>query len=120
MFAKIAAALAAITALVHIIVGGADALEPTLAAALAPNAAGAMHACWHFVSIFLISSVVVFLRGGSAALHFSILWILFAGVFVFVGLYQGGAGGLITNPQWTILLPTGLIALAAHRNKPLQ
>jgi len=117
MFAKIASALAALTAFVHLFVGGADCLAPLLAAELTPNAAGAMHACWHFVSVFLLSSVLVFWRGGPIAFHYAILWILTGIVFIYVGLYQGGPGGLITNPQWTILFLTAGMALVHYRNE---
>jgi hypothetical protein len=117
MLAKITAVLAAITAFVHFFVGGADALAPTLAADLSAPTSGAMHACWHFVSVFLFLSAFVFIRGGETAFHFSILWILFAIVFIYVGLYQGGPGGLLVNPQWTILLTTGLIGLMHRRNE---
>ena len=98
MFAKIASALAAFTFLVHIIAGGADCLAPTLAAQLPPAASGAMHACWHIVSVLLVSSAFVFYCGGQTAFHFAILWLSFAAVFIYVGLYQGGWGGLLTNP----------------------
>ena len=77
-----------------------------------------MHACWHIVSVLLVSSAFVFYCGGQTAFHFAILWLSFAAVFIYVGLYQGGWGGLLTNPQWTILLLTGGIALV-HRRKEL-
>lgn len=107
---KIASALAALTSAVHIVVGGSDALAPTLAADLPAAASGAMHACWHIVSVLLLASILVFWRGGQVALVFATLWILFAVVFIYVGLYQDGLGGLVTNPQWTILGATGAIA----------
>ena len=120
MFAKIASALAALTALIHLFVGGADCLAPVLAAGLTPNAAGAMHACWHFVSVFLLSSVLVLWRGGEPAVVFALLWLSFAVVFIYVGLYQDGPSGLTTNPQWTILLLTAGAALLNRREELSQ
>ncbi|MEJ2123493.1 MAG: hypothetical protein P8Y47_01475, partial [Alphaproteobacteria bacterium] len=67
MLRKVAAALAALTAAIHIIVGGRDALAPVLAAGLSAPAEGAMHAVWHMVSVFLLWSVLAFWRGGAVA-----------------------------------------------------
>lgn len=112
---QIASVLAMFTAAIHVFVGGADALTPMLAAEMTVEASGAMHACWHFVSIFLLVSAVTFWQGGRTASVFALLWISFAVVFVYVGLYQAGIGGLIANPQWTILLATGVVALFGAR-----
>jgi len=53
-------------------------------------------------------------------LHFGLLWIASALVFMYVGLRQDGVYGLITNPQWTILGATGGIALLSlsRQTKP--
>lgn len=85
---KIAAALAALTAAIHIIVGGQDALTPTLAAGLSAPAEGAMHAVWHMVSAFLLWSAFAFWRGGAVAVHFGVLWLISAAVFIYVGIWQ--------------------------------
>lgn len=114
MLRKIAAALAALTAAIHIIVGGSDALAPTLAAGLSAPAEGAMHAVWHMVSALLLWSVVAFWRGGAVAVHFGALWLISAAIFIYVGLWQDGLNGLIVNPQWTILTVTGVLALTAE------
>jgi len=112
MLRKLSTALAVLTALIHVFVGGADSLAPMLAADLPPEAAGAMHACWHFVTAMFVWSAVVFWGGGKVAFHFGMLWIAFAVVFLYVGLTQDGVPGLVTNPQWTILGITGGIAVA--------
>ncbi len=109
MLNKVAAALAVLTAAIHLFVGGAGALAPTLAAGLPAPAEGAMHASWHIVSVFLIWSAVVFWRGGDTARHFALLWLMAAVLFIYVGLRQSGPSGLMVNPQWTILGLTGMI-----------
>lgn len=115
MLKKTSALLAALTAAVHIVVGGADALTPTLAAGLPLPAEGAMHACWHMVTAFLLWSIVVFWRGGTVALHCGGLWLVFACIFIYSGTVQDWPQGLLTNPQWTILGITGGIAVFANR-----
>ncbi len=117
MLTKVAAGLAVFTALVHLVVGGADALSPMLEAELPPAASGAMHACWHIVSAFLIWSGVVFWYGKESSFHFGLLWIASAIVFISVGIYQAGVQGIIANPQWTLLLPTGVLALLDRRKR---
>lgn len=112
-----AAGLAVLTSLVHLIWGGMDALNPMLAAELPQVCSAAMHACWHVVSVFLILSAVVFWYGKDAAFYFGMLWIASAIIFLYVGYYQAGFAGWITNPQWTILLPTGCLALFATRRR---
>ncbi len=49
---------------------------------LPPAASGAMYACWHIVSVFLLWSCFVFWRGGKSAFHFGLLWIASAIVFL--------------------------------------
>ena len=88
MLSKTASTLALLTAVVHILIGGEDALAPLLAAELALPAKGAMHACWHIVSVFLIWSVVEFWMADRTVLHFGLLWIASALVFTYVGLRQ--------------------------------
>jgi hypothetical protein len=110
-----AALLAMLTAGVHIVAGGMDSLVPMLNAGLDPVAEGAIHASWHIVSAFLLWSAPVFWKGGETARHFASLWIVLAAIFVAVDLWQSGPGGLVQNPQWLVLGPTGLLAWFAAR-----
>jgi hypothetical protein len=108
---KTAGALAALTAAVHAFVGGYDTLVPMLGAGLPAPVEGGLHASWHMVSALLAWSAVVFWRAaGGAARHFAGLWIVSGVIFVVVGLTQSGPGGLLVNPQWVLLLPTGALA----------
>ncbi|MEE9330265.1 MAG: hypothetical protein V3V30_09020 [Parvularculaceae bacterium] len=111
MLTKLTTLLSALTALVHIIIGGADSLQPTLAADLPLIAEAAMHACWHIISALLLWSIFVFWRGGKMALDFGLFWIVAALVFIYVGLVQGGVDGLMLSPQWTILGGTGILVV---------
>jgi hypothetical protein len=115
MLRKAGAILAALTAAIHIIAGGQDALKPALAAGLSAPAEGAIHAVWHMVSAFLLWSAFAFWRGGAAAVHFGVLWLISAAIFVYVGLWQDGLNGLLVNPQWTILTMTGALVLLTER-----
>lgn len=119
MLNRIAAGLALFTAAIHFFLGGADALNPMLAAELPPESSAAMHACWHIVSVFLIWSALVFFRGKESSFHFGVLWVASAIVFIYVGIYQAGFAGVVANPQWTLLLPTGVLALLARRKHRL-
>lgn len=105
-----AAMLAFLTAGVHTILGGSDALLPMLNAGLVPAAESALHASWHIVAAFLMWSGVVFWNGGRTARHFAGLWIASAFIFVGVSLWQDGVAALAENPQWTILGVTGILA----------
>ena len=111
MLRKISAVLAALTVAVHFFLGGSDALVPMLAADLPPESAGAMHACWHIVTVFLAWSAIVFWRGGETALHFGLLWIASALVFICVGLNQAGLEGVVNGIQ-----PKSLASQKLSRN----
>ena len=87
-----------------------------LAAELPPESSAAMHACWHIVTAFLFWSGAVFWLGKDSSFHFGLLWVASGVVFVYVGLYQNGFAGVLANPQWTLLLPTGILALLGTRN----
>jgi len=111
--------LAAATALLHIVVGGADTLAPWLdrarATDLAPAIINTMQACWHIVSVVVVVSVPAFLVGGRAGLLFALVWLGAALAFVGVGLQDAGPGGLWITPQWTLLGLTGLLGVVSAR-----
>lgn len=116
MLNKVAAGLATLTTLIHAFVGGHDALKPMLMADLSAPAQAAMHACWHFVTVFFVFSIFVFWTGRSHAKTFAALWVGFGIIFIYVGLTQSGVSGLAVNPQWSILVVTGLLAYLGVRN----
>lgn len=107
MFKKLGATLAALTALVHIFVGHFDVLLPLLVSDISPMVVGTFHVCWHMISVFLVYSAWCFWHGGQVALHMALLWLVFAGIFIIVGLWQIGFSGLLVLPQWVLLGPAG-------------
>ncbi|PMO02528.1 hypothetical protein BCT19_19745 [Vibrio splendidus] len=110
--------LALFTALVHVFAGQIDPVRPFLKSKLDDIPKATLLACWHLVSVTLfVSSLMLLYVGwyGIDSLYFLIqllgfLYILYASVFVAVGLYFFGAKVFVKLPQWTLLLPIGLLA----------
>ncbi|MFW2588647.1 hypothetical protein [Sagittula sp. SSi028] len=105
------AALAALTAGVHIFVGTFDTLLPVTSGTLPLMVRGTMAACWHILGLFLAVSAWVFARDGAARICLAWLWIGGGVIFVVTALWMGGLSALLILPQWILLLPTGLAAL---------
>lgn len=110
--------LAAITALVHIVVGGKQVARPLLGSQLDSDVKLTMYACWHLVSISLVLSSTALLACGTGLLTSPELvaficasWLLFGAVFLVVTLVVAKPGGLFRFPQWTLLIPVGLLGL---------
>ncbi|MEZ8503156.1 hypothetical protein AB6D08_17730 [Vibrio splendidus] len=110
--------LALFTTLVHVFAGQIDPVRPFLKSKLDDIPKATLLACWHLVSVTLfVSSLMLLYIGwyGIDSLYFLIqllgfLYILYASVFVAVGLYFFGAKVFVKLPQWTLLLPIGLLA----------
>ncbi|MDH5923669.1 hypothetical protein L8R85_21810 [Vibrio splendidus] len=110
--------LALFTTLVHVFAGQIDPVRPFLKSKLDDIPKATLLACWHLVSVTLfVSSLMLLYVGwyGIDSLYFLIqllgfLYILYASVFVAVGLYFFGAKVFVKLPQWTLLLPIGLLA----------
>ncbi|MDP2590049.1 hypothetical protein [Vibrio splendidus] len=110
--------LALFTTLVHVFTGQIDPVRPFLKSKLDDIPKATLLACWHLVSVTLfVSSLMLLYVGwyGIDSLYFLIqllgfLYILYASVFVAVGLYFFGAKVFVKLPQWILLLPIGLLA----------
>ncbi|MGF1708976.1 hypothetical protein L4C37_00075 [Vibrio kagoshimensis] len=110
--------LALFTTLVHVFAGQVDPVRPFLKSKLDDIPKATLLACWHLVSVTLfISSLMLLYVGwyGIDSLYFLIqllgfLYILYASVFVAVGLYFFGSKVFVKLPQWILLLPIGLLA----------
>ncbi|MEZ9005400.1 hypothetical protein CWN94_00030 [Vibrio splendidus] len=110
--------LALFTTLVHVFSGQIDPVRPFLKSKLDDIPKATLLACWHIVSVTLfVSSLMLLYVGwyGIDSLYFLIqllgfLYILYASVFVAVGLYFFGAKVFVKLPQWILLLPIGLLA----------
>jgi len=110
--------LALLTALIHVFAGQIDPVRPFLKSTLDDIPKASLLACWHLVSVTLFVSSLVLLYVGwydIDSLYFIIqllgfLYILYASVFVAVGLYFFGLKAVVKLPQWILLLPIGLLA----------
>ena len=110
--------LALFSTLVHVFAGQIDPVRPFLKSKLDDIPKATLLACWHLVSVTLfVSSLMLLYVGwyGIDSLYFLIqllgfLYILYASVFVAVGLYFFGAKVFVKLPQWILLLPIGFLA----------
>lgn len=118
----IAAVLAAFTAAVHVVAGGADVVAPLLASSMAGEPKLTLYAVWHMVSVALALSALALLLASLPqhrlparylVLFVSVLWCAFGVVFLTIAVMQPEAGWLFRLPQWVLLLPVGLLGLWA-------
>jgi hypothetical protein len=114
----IAGIIALLTAMVHIFMGTPLVHRPLLSSALALDLRLLLYACWHLVSVMLLASAAFLLRACTARricqsrdliMLVGVSWIGFGVVFVAIGLSFPGA--LLRLPQWTLLLPVGVLCL---------
>jgi hypothetical protein len=118
-----AAALAALTAAVHLFAGTPQIHTPLLGAGFETPVTLELYAAWHLVSVALALSAGVLLwsawRPGvtsiAAVSLVSAAWALFGAVFIAVDLALAGPSGLLDGPQWTILLTVGVLGLLGAR-----
>jgi hypothetical protein len=115
-----AAVLAAFTAAVHTFVGTVEISGPLLGSALPLELRLLLYACWHLVSCALVLSAGALFWSArrsraeasrSLVIFVSALWISFGLVFLAVAILHPGKGLLLALPQWTLLLPVGLLGL---------
>ncbi|OQX16317.1 MAG: hypothetical protein BWK76_11785 [Desulfobulbaceae bacterium A2] len=116
----LAALLAAGTAAIHIVAGGADIATPLLASSLATEPKLTLYAAWHMVSLILVVSALALALGSlpgqvracrAMVLFISVLWCSFGVLFLGIAMLHPESGGLFSLPQWTLLLPVGLLGL---------
>jgi hypothetical protein len=117
LYILLSGAICTITSLIHIFAGQVDPVRPLLKSELTDVPKATMLACWHMVSVILVTSGLVLLYAGVAGgdqllplvAFISAAYILFSLVFVAVGLYFFGFSALIKLPQWALLLPVGIL-----------
>lgn len=126
-----AAVLAVLTAAVHLFAGTPEVHAPLLGAGFDTLVMLELYAVWHLVSVALAltAGVLVWSAWGRREAHagavrlISAMWALFGAVFIGVDLWLAGPSGLLTAPQWTILLLVGVLgfagANASERRLPL-
>ena len=111
--------LAFFTTVVHIFAGQIDPIRPFLKSDLADVPKATLLACWHMVSVMLMTSALGTLYVGwfgmmeyhLVVLLLGYLHVAFTGVFLLVGWCFFGIRALITLPQWLLLLPIGALAI---------
>ncbi len=115
-----AGVLALLTSAIHIFAGGNDVARPLLSTSLTNDVKYALYACWHFVSAFFVMSALGFLGAGLGMMQpgfivfFSILWLLFGILFLAISVRVNRLGGVFRLPQWTLLLPVGILGLLSR------
>ena len=109
-----------ITAFIHLIGGHFDPIKPFLKSDLAPIPKATLHACWHMVTIILFLSAfeLIYLgikpsqRGGDLlAMFVGIQFVGFSIVFLIISFSGKWKNKLFALPQWTLLLPVGVISI---------
>ncbi len=110
--------LGLITSAAHIVAGGKEVARPLLASTLNDEVKLTTYACWHLVSVSLVATSLGLLAAGlgfikspSMVIFVSALWILYGIVFLVVTLRVAKPPGIVRFPQWTLLLPVGLLGL---------
>ncbi len=114
-----AGALATFTTLVHLIGGQLTIVRPFLQSEAAADVKGCLLVCWHAVSAYLALSAAVLIHAASSptpqlsplVLAISGFYVLFALLFLVIGVRFFGVKTLYKLPQWTLLLPVGLLGL---------
>ncbi|PWK51818.1 hypothetical protein [Pleionea mediterranea] len=107
------------TSLVHIFAGQVDPVRPFLKSDLPDIPKATLLACWHMVSVILVMSGVSLTYIGwfnlitlqSVVIGVSITFIMFSIVFIAVGWYFFKLQAFLKLPQWTLLLPIGVLGL---------
>lgn len=115
----LASILAASVAVIHVWAGGKDIADPLLASQLAEEPRLTLYAVWHMASVLLGFSALTLGRAAmpgrgvtaaSAVRFIAVLWIASGLVFLSVAATQPGEGLLLKLPQWTLLIPVGVLA----------
>ena len=115
----IAGSLCLFTTFVHIFAGQVNPIRPFLASNLNDEIKATLLTVWHMVTAVLLLTSLLFIYAGlfqvstlySTVWAISILYIIFAMIFWVVGAYYFKARTFWMLPQWTIILPIGVLGL---------
>ncbi len=109
-----------ITAFIHLIGGQFDVIKPFLQCDLVAVPKATLHACWHMVTVILFASAIALLYSGvnptstgsnALALFIGGQFVAYAIVFLVFALAGNWGKKLIRLPQWTLLLPIGVLSI---------
>lgn len=118
IYVWIAAALAGLTAGVHVFIGTPEIQEPLLRSQLPREIALLLYACWHLVSVTLCLSSAALALAARRPTNPSMIplvrfvgasWTGFGLTFIVVALAMSGTDMALKLPQWTLLLPVGIL-----------
>ncbi|MFF5313599.1 hypothetical protein [Streptomyces massasporeus] len=107
-------------AAIHAVAGGRDVIRPLLAGNLPDEPRRVLHAVWHMVTadLILAAAALIWLALDNRSGGDTIAWILaahfvaYSGVFLIVSLASNWSKPLLRLPQWILLLPVALLAVA--------
>ncbi len=117
-----ASAIAAVTALIHLIAGHRAPLGVMLAADFDEVAKRTMHVVWHLVTIDLVISAAVLFAAAAWPARVStqlpgvvaVQHGLYAVAFVVIALASRLPRGLLKLPQWILFVPIVGLAVAGY------
>ncbi|WP_017600865.1 hypothetical protein, partial [Nocardiopsis lucentensis] len=100
-----AGALAAVTALIHLVAGGRDVVRPLLGSPLEAEARRTLHAVWHFATADLLFSGVALIAlatrtaaNAPLVLFIAAHFLAYAAVFLVITLRAGWSRPLLRLP----------------------
>lgn len=105
------------TTALHIFGGQLTLIRPFLQTDLADDIKGCLLVCWHVVSAYLLLTSCLFVYAAlKQCPEFELLlnaiagfYALFAVIFILVGSFFFGYRVFYKLPQWTLLLPIGVL-----------
>lgn len=115
IYIKIAGIINLITALIHLIAGQMDLVNPLLKSDLTNQEKGEFVGVWHMATILLFFTSILILRFAYSKMKVSnseslrnigILYILMGLPFIVMSIYYG-----LLVPQWILLMPIGILLL---------
>ncbi len=103
------------TAILHLIGGQIDLINPLMESSIALQIKTQLLGVWHMVTIILYTSSILYFKHGfnptnkadiALVSFISYLYITFSFAFIFSSVYK-----LILAPQWVLLLPIGILGV---------
>ena len=123
-----AGAVGLFTTALHIFGGQITLIRPLLQSTLASDVKACLLVCWHTVSAYLLLTSGLYLFAGlnppaeptqdiAVLLNaISSFYLLFTALFIVIGWTFFGYRTLYKLPQWTLLLPIGVLGLLGTTN----
>ncbi len=119
IYIKIAGIVNLITALVHLVAGQMDLVNPLINTSLNVQQRAEWIGVWHIVTILLLFTSYLFLRAGFIEVRNSnlqqlkpiaVLYILIGLPFIVSSVYYS-----VFAPQWILLMPIGILLIIGLR-----